>query len=396
MSSSNSPSSDASSSANSTSATTSSTLLINGTALNHPQQEMLETHNLQFKNYTVTNPPVFQQNVNFQNDTIQQQQQQPQSSSGFSHYSNPMYPTPNHTPVSSGATAQNNEGSPLNPHTSSNHHSPNMNYSDPESPRSKVKTETSPEITPAPTTTSVPSKNSKSTTSKSPVPASSTASRSNSISKAMSDMFPPNAPRDANGYPILSRDFVVRRISEGETGRLKEDIKCEACGKGYKHITSLAKHLWEHTAEWQSTKKLLISKHQQAQLLEAASILCSFTEKESQPHTHIEPHIADNKDTKMYPLKQTVRRKSESTKTGKFGGKRRSTSFGLQSSTNMLRRDSGSAHPPIDLRRPSMHSLRPSISVSASRRGSLLGSLIKEETDDQSSMVIYDSEDDDE
>lgn len=32
-------------------------------------------------------------------------------------------------------------------------------------------------------------------------------------------------------------------------------------------------HSWEHTDEWQYTSKLLISKHQQVQLLEAASVL---------------------------------------------------------------------------------------------------------------------------
>ncbi|KAG7691793.1 hypothetical protein KL910_005279 [Ogataea haglerorum] len=85
-----------------------------------------------------------------------------------------------------------------------------------------------------------------------------------------------------SSVPMLSREFVVRRISEGETGRLKEELKCEACGKGYKHISSLAKHLWEHTPEWNMTKKLLISKHQQVQLLEAASILCSMTENGSE------------------------------------------------------------------------------------------------------------------
>ncbi|CUM67876.1 uncharacterized protein PRCAT00005587001 [Priceomyces carsonii] len=78
--------------------------------------------------------------------------------------------------------------------------------------------------------------------------------------------------------PTLSREFVVRRISEGESGRLKEELKCEACGKGYKHISSLAKHLWEHTPEWNVTKKLLISKHQQVQLLEAASILVGMND----------------------------------------------------------------------------------------------------------------------
>lgn len=78
----------------------------------------------------------------------------------------------------------------------------------------------------------------------------------------------------------LSRKFVARRISEGETGRLKEELKCQACGKGYKHISSLAKHLWEHTPEWSVTSKLLISKHQQVQLLEAASILVSLNEED--------------------------------------------------------------------------------------------------------------------
>ncbi|ANB11754.1 putative zinc finger protein [Sugiyamaella lignohabitans] len=83
-------------------------------------------------------------------------------------------------------------------------------------------------------------------------------------------------------FPTLSRKFVARRISEGETGRLKEELKCQACGKGYKHVSSLAKHLWEHTPEWNVTSKLLISKHQQVQLLEAASILVSMNEEDEE------------------------------------------------------------------------------------------------------------------
>jgi hypothetical protein len=85
--------------------------------------------------------------------------------------------------------------------------------------------------------------------------------------------------------PQLSRKFVARRISEGETGRLKEELKCQACGKGYKHVSSLAKHLWEHTPEWNVTSKLLISKHQQVQLLEAASILVSMNEEDEADST---------------------------------------------------------------------------------------------------------------
>jgi hypothetical protein len=56
------------------------------------------------------------------------------------------------------------------------------------------------------------------------------------------------------------------------------DLKCEKCGKGYKHSSCLTKHLWEHTPEWSYTSKLLISKHQQVQLLEAASVLVAMNQ----------------------------------------------------------------------------------------------------------------------
>lgn len=91
----------------------------------------------------------------------------------------------------------------------------------------------------------------------------------------------PHAALHGRTQRTLSREFVVRRISEGETGRLKEELKCEACGKGYKHVSSLAKHYWEHTPEWNITKRLLILKHQQVQLLEAALILAGVKERES-------------------------------------------------------------------------------------------------------------------
>lgn len=105
------------------------------------------------------------------------------------------------------------------------------------------------------------------------------------------------------GALSLSRDFVVRRISEGETGRLKEELKCEACGKGYKHISSLAKHLWEHTPEWNVTKKLLMSKHQQVQLLEAASILVGMNEPVlGSPSIHANPHPHSRRSLVFSPI----------------------------------------------------------------------------------------------
>ncbi|KAJ3277811.1 hypothetical protein HK104_002949 [Borealophlyctis nickersoniae] len=52
--------------------------------------------------------------------------------------------------------------------------------------------------------------------------------------------------------------------------------KCETCGKVYKHPNCLSKHKWEHTEHWKEAAKFSLSKHQQVQLLEAASILVAF------------------------------------------------------------------------------------------------------------------------
>ncbi|KAG8627855.1 hypothetical protein KVT40_003728 [Elsinoe batatas] len=75
----------------------------------------------------------------------------------------------------------------------------------------------------------------------------------------------------------------MRRASDGSTLSSKKkpgqgELKCETCGKGYKHSSCLTKHLWEHTPEWAITSKLLISKHQQVQLLEAASVLVAMNQ----------------------------------------------------------------------------------------------------------------------
>lgn len=53
----------------------------------------------------------------------------------------------------------------------------------------------------------------------------------------------------------------------------KQKFICQECLKEYKHQNCLQKHKWEHTLAWQETSKLSISKHQQVQLLEAATVL---------------------------------------------------------------------------------------------------------------------------
>ncbi|RDW83390.1 hypothetical protein BP5796_04881 [Coleophoma crateriformis] len=80
----------------------------------------------------------------------------------------------------------------------------------------------------------------------------------------------------------------IRRASDGQhlaNGKKPSgnELKCDKCGKGYKHSSCLTKHLWEHTPEWSYTSKLLISKHQQVQLLEAASVLVAMNQDGTTP-----------------------------------------------------------------------------------------------------------------
>ncbi|OAL63488.1 hypothetical protein A7C99_5884 [Trichophyton rubrum] len=89
------------------------------------------------------------------------------------------------------------------------------------------------------------------------------------------------------GRPI-SIKHRSRRASEGshlmkgEGKRSLVELKCDRCGKGYKHSSCLTKHMWEHDPAWAVTSKLLISKHQQVQLLEAASVLVTLNEPVSE------------------------------------------------------------------------------------------------------------------
>ncbi|KAJ5808120.1 hypothetical protein N7474_009389 [Penicillium riverlandense] len=66
------------------------------------------------------------------------------------------------------------------------------------------------------------------------------------------------------------------QLLKGDGKRSMADLRCDRCGKGYKHGSCLSKHMWEHDPAWAITSKLLISKHQQVQLLEAASVLVTM------------------------------------------------------------------------------------------------------------------------
>lgn len=90
-----------------------------------------------------------------------------------------------------------------------------------------------------------------------------------------------------------------RRASEGsylvKGSSKKGELRCDTCGKGYKHSSCLTKHLWEHDPAWAVTSKLLISKHQQVQLLEAASVLCHMNAESSAdlPDVDVPPATAE-------------------------------------------------------------------------------------------------------
>ncbi|GAA6052638.1 hypothetical protein JCM3770_003906 [Rhodotorula araucariae] len=68
-----------------------------------------------------------------------------------------------------------------------------------------------------------------------------------------------------------------KRKDKGQT------YECEKCSKVYRHSTCLTKHRWEHTEHWKEASKLLLSKHQQVQLLEGAAILAAASAGTSLP-----------------------------------------------------------------------------------------------------------------
>ncbi|KAI5481512.1 zinc finger, C2H2-type domain containing protein [Pseudohyphozyma bogoriensis] len=70
--------------------------------------------------------------------------------------------------------------------------------------------------------------------------------------------------------PIHDDDGDDGEVRDAAGGKDKGQLhSCEV----YRHSTCLVKHRWEHTTHWKEASKLLLSKHQQVQLLEAAAIL---------------------------------------------------------------------------------------------------------------------------
>jgi len=95
---------------------------------------------------------------------------------------------------------------------------------------------------------------------------------------------PSNSDQDGKSVPKGHN----RRASEGahmktDGKRAPADLRCDRCGKGYKHGSCLSKHMWEHDPAWSITSKLLISKHQQVQLLEAATVLVNMNMDDDTP-----------------------------------------------------------------------------------------------------------------
>ncbi|KAJ1559834.1 hypothetical protein HK096_010933 [Nowakowskiella sp. JEL0078] len=68
---------------------------------------------------------------------------------------------------------------------------------------------------------------------------------------------------------------------------------CDQCGKVYKHASCLSKHKWEHTELWRETTHLSLSKHQQVQILEAASILVTLGNENGKDGLSINESIKD-------------------------------------------------------------------------------------------------------
>lgn len=75
-------------------------------------------------------------------------------------------------------------------------------------------------------------------------------------------------------------------------------------------MLTTSRHRWEHTPEWAFTSKLLISKHQQVQLLEAASVLVAMNQEAASTavesdHSSASPAASGSSDPREDDLSST-------------------------------------------------------------------------------------------
>ncbi|KAG7152908.1 hypothetical protein HYQ46_003794 [Verticillium longisporum] len=59
--------------------------------------------------------------------------------------------------------------------------------------------------------------------------------------------------RASDGQPLIKeRRKSNRPLIKEQRKSNRVELRCEKCGKGYKHSSCLTKHLWEHTPECSS------------------------------------------------------------------------------------------------------------------------------------------------
>lgn len=90
------------------------------------------------------------------------------------------------------------------------------------------------------------------------------------------------------------KSSFTRGLSESFSGQ----YRCNDCGKSYKSHNCLQKHRWEHSEEWELTKKLPLTKHQQVQMLEAAAILIGMDRR--QPKYEQDIDLVDKQKDKNF------------------------------------------------------------------------------------------------
>ncbi|KAI0343877.1 hypothetical protein BDW22DRAFT_1356477 [Trametopsis cervina] len=80
---------------------------------------------------------------------------------------------------------------------------------------------------------------------------------------------------DQEVHAVVPNELSVGGITikNGSGKKRGTTYLCESCSKVYRHPSCLVKHRWEHSPHWREASKLMLSKHQQVQLLEAAAIL---------------------------------------------------------------------------------------------------------------------------